>query len=227
MLDSWIEKIKKCGANEAKIINPKELICAQRVRLKCQYGCSSYNTNYCCPPETPELATSEKIFHEYGQGILIEFAPPAHSGITEYIKYNNFITTTTSNLEKELFLEGYQFVFSLNSGPCCLCAEIKNNVFRNYRCRKNRSKFSLWTERIKGVWKFRNYIGKDLSHSMFQKIYSHIPLVQSCKYPNLARPAMEAMGIDVFASVKKFGFNVAICPDAHSLPHYYSLILIQ
>ena len=48
-----------------------------------------------------------------------------------------------------------------------------------------------------------------------------------CQHPEKARPAMEACGIDVFSTVKKFGLPIEVVRTTHQCPNYYGLILID
>lgn len=48
-----------------------------------------------------------------------------------------------------------------------------------------------------------------------------------CKYPERARPAMEACGIDVFSTVKKVGFPIEVVRTQRQCPNFYGLILID
>ena len=48
-----------------------------------------------------------------------------------------------------------------------------------------------------------------------------------CKYPERARPAMEACGIDVFPTVRKAGFPIEVVRTRRQCPNYYGLILVD
>lgn len=50
---------------------------------------------------------------------------------------------------------------------------------------------------------------------------------ESCRYPEKARPAMEACGIDVFSTVKKFDFPIEVVTSSRQCPNYYGLILVD
>jgi len=41
------------------------------------------------------------------------------------------------------------------------------------------------------------------------------------------RPAMEACGIDVFATVRRHGFTVEVVRDYEDPQHYFGLVLIE
>ena len=48
-----------------------------------------------------------------------------------------------------------------------------------------------------------------------------------CRHAEQARPAMEACGIDVFATVKKAGFPIEVVRTQRQCPNYYGLILVD
>jgi len=48
-----------------------------------------------------------------------------------------------------------------------------------------------------------------------------------CRHPDEARPAMEACGIDVFATVREHGFTIDVVRSRKDPQHYFGLILIE
>ena len=48
-----------------------------------------------------------------------------------------------------------------------------------------------------------------------------------CHHPEQARPSMEACGIDVFSTVKKFGFPIEVVRTKRQCPNFFGLILID
>ena len=48
-----------------------------------------------------------------------------------------------------------------------------------------------------------------------------------CRHPHEARPAMEACGIDVFATVRKHGFSIDVVRTRDDPQHYFGLVLIE
>ena len=49
----------------------------------------------------------------------------------------------------------------------------------------------------------------------------------ACRHPEKARPAMEACGIDVFATVRKSGMHLEVLGDRKSGQDCYGLVLIE
>ena len=53
------------------------------------------------------------------------------------------------------------------------------------------------------------------------------PKGEPCRDPVRARPAMQGVGIDVFATVRRFGLPIATLPDRDAQPqNWYSLVMI-
>ena len=51
--------------------------------------------------------------------------------------------------------------------------------------------------------------------------------LESCVHPERARPAMEAAGIDVFATARGNGFPIEVVRTPSSPQNYYGLVLIE
>jgi predicted metal-binding protein len=50
---------------------------------------------------------------------------------------------------------------------------------------------------------------------------------ESCRYPQYARPSMEACGIDVYATARKAGFPIEVVINYDQISNRYALILIE
>ena len=50
---------------------------------------------------------------------------------------------------------------------------------------------------------------------------------EGCRHAEEARPAMEACGIDVFATVRKHGFPIEVVRHYKDTQHYFGLVLVQ
>jgi predicted metal-binding protein len=48
-----------------------------------------------------------------------------------------------------------------------------------------------------------------------------------CRYPHLARPSMDAYGIDIGKTVEVLDFQVAFDPTGQLLPAWYSIVLLD
>jgi len=50
---------------------------------------------------------------------------------------------------------------------------------------------------------------------------------RGCRHPDQARPAMEACGIDVFATVRRHGGTIEVVRDEADPQHYFGLVLVD
>lgn len=50
---------------------------------------------------------------------------------------------------------------------------------------------------------------------------------ESCRYPHLARPAMDAYGVDIGQTVQQLGLQVEFDKNGKLLPAWYSLVLLK
>ncbi len=160
-----IENIcKKSNAIDFKFIDPVSIVVGHWTRQKCQYGCSGYNTNLCCPPYSPNADATRKLLSDFNVALLLHFGPKGK------------ISKSVVALEREIFLYDFPKVISYGAGPCTICKECS------------------FTE---------------------------------CKFPHLARPSMEACGIDVYATAKKNGFPINVLKTKDDAQNYYGLLLIE
>ncbi len=151
------------GAREAKAIKAEDVVVADWVRLKCQYGCDGYGKSLTCPPYSPTPDQTRRILSCYKYAILVHF--PQDSDIHRAM----------AKLEREAFLLGYYAAFAMVAGPCTLCDECS---------------------------------------------------LDYCRHPELARPSMEACGIDVYSTVRRAGFNIHVLRSRDEKPTYYALLLV-
>ncbi|KUK14394.1 MAG: Uncharacterized protein XD52_0333 [bacterium 42_11] len=161
-----LERLTKEKVKEFILINPKEVVTAEWVRLKCQYGCDGYGLCLTCPPYSPEPSRTRKILDSYSIAALL-WQPRGWQNLRR----------VCAELEREIFLSGYYKSFAMPSGPCELCEECA--------------------------------------------------LKYPCNHPELARPSMEACGIDVYATVRKFGLPIEVVKDETCMANYYGLLLIE
>ena len=104
------------GVDGAKVINPRSVVTAEWVRMKCQFGCSGFRMSLCCPPHTPTPDVTRKVINSYQKAILL------HRRLPKGEKTKSF-NETIVNLEIKIFLDGYYKAWSMGSGPCRLCKE--------------------------------------------------------------------------------------------------------
>jgi predicted metal-binding protein len=52
-------------------------------------------------------------------------------------------------------------------------------------------------------------------------------VVAACRHPDKARPAMEASGIDVFATARAAGLPIEVVQSEECPQNYYALVLVE
>lgn len=113
------------GFSDYKWINPKEIVVAHWVRIKCTYGCRDYGLGT-CPPNTPSVKECSKFFKEYEKGLIIRLNKTADKN-SYPSDWSKEITDKLLDIEREVFLSGFQKVFLLNQTCCSLCNDCSGN----------------------------------------------------------------------------------------------------
>ena len=117
--------LRKQNFSDFRWINPKEIVVAQWVRVKCTFGCADYGLGT-CPPNTPSVNDCDSFFKEYESGLIIRLNKFADKN--DYPSdWSREMTDKLLNIERELFLSGFQKVFLLNQTCCSLCKECSGN----------------------------------------------------------------------------------------------------
>ena len=107
---------------EGIIIEPRNLIFEENVRMNCFY-CGKYNNNWRCPPNLPDL-DYKKMMREYESGLVVALTYP----IEQQSDYNR-IRNDSSVILHKLLLELEKWMYNHNSsnaisfigGSCKLC----------------------------------------------------------------------------------------------------------
>jgi predicted metal-binding protein len=119
-LEKYCARALEGGATQTKQIHPGSVVTAPWVRLKCQSGCRHYDNSYCCPPHTPTPEETRSIIDSYDRAILFRKEAPHMPGRGKsFMKYFALMT----ELEGELFKDGFYKAFVFLAGPCLLCKE--------------------------------------------------------------------------------------------------------
>jgi predicted metal-binding protein len=50
---------------------------------------------------------------------------------------------------------------------------------------------------------------------------------EPCRFPHLARPSMDAFGVDIGKTIDMLGFTVALDAKGQMLPAWYSMVLVE
>lgn len=113
--------ISKFKFGEYKWVDPKDIIVAQWVRVKCLYGCEDYG-RACCPPNVPSVDECREFFQEYTSAIVFRFHFDAEKG--NYPKNLSLkLNEQLLELEREIFLADYHKAFIFSQSNCSLCRD--------------------------------------------------------------------------------------------------------
>ena len=111
-----------CGASDAVVIAPEQVVTAEWVRMKCLYGGCTSGRCLTCPPHSPTPAQTRVLLDEYETILLLRLdVPPAQAG--EWLSWSRRKAQLALDLERELFLGGCFKAFAIAGGRPCTLAE--------------------------------------------------------------------------------------------------------
>ena len=107
----YAEQAIALGAVHAVPFVLEDIAFDSRTMLKCMFGCSDWGKGPTCPsrPGSPSPWDYRRIFSEYRWGIIVH----AHDK-----KMSQDISFA---IERDAFLDGHPFAFSLSDCACCWC----------------------------------------------------------------------------------------------------------
>jgi len=112
--DKYIQQAIALGAVNAVKFNIADIAFDPRVVLKCIFGCKTYGKNHTCPYQKSPLTMEEykQTLLHYKWGIILQ------------CKDKNISQKASFEVERQAFLDGYYFAFSLSDyGLCKTCAK--------------------------------------------------------------------------------------------------------
>ncbi|GHT80777.1 metal-binding protein [Spirochaetia bacterium] len=111
--------IKEHCFTDYKWIIPREnIIVAQWVRFRCQFGCNNYGNNGSCPPAVPPVEECRKMIYEYEHAVIFHFSIQS-----ENQGDHHKLMSRLYELERALFLAGNYKAFLLQYGSCDFCKD--------------------------------------------------------------------------------------------------------
>lgn len=130
-LEDYCRKAIENGGSNALVTQPKFIVTAPWVRLKCMYGCKSYGKYHCCPPYTPTPEQTRQILDSYNRVILFHLQwTKAQQRGSEILKYMNNVVS----MEFELFKDGFYKAFAMVAGSCSHCRHTGCAVLSDKPC---------------------------------------------------------------------------------------------
>jgi predicted metal-binding protein len=166
------------GFGDFRWFDPKEIIVAQWVRMKCIYGCGNYGKNAACPPAVPTIPECKRFFKEYAACTIIRKSVQLEEPESRHEIFRE-INLRLFEVEKAVFLSGFERAFMLMMDSCTLCGEPCTGVR------------------------------------------------EDCRAPRKARPTPEAMGVDVYRTVAKAGFPIAVRTEVRQAMNRYAFLMVE
>jgi len=90
-------------------VSPADVVTAEWVRMKCQFGCGGYGMCLTCPPHSPTPSQTRRMLDEYETGFLTWWG------------HDHRDRRELADIERGAFLLGHYRAFMMASGPCSLC----------------------------------------------------------------------------------------------------------
>jgi len=185
-IESLCRKAEDLGASEAVALSVDDIVLDERTRLKCLVPvCPDYGVNLMCPPNLPPISKFKEILSCYHKAILMKMLIPL-SGVPRNSREKRGETSAPPTAEDMASVDSAQKkLHQVVNRVEALCFAAGYHFAAGF---------------LGGTCCLcRKCVG----------ISSGLP----CRYPLKARPAMEAMGIDVVATVKKAGLQLSFGQD--------------
>jgi predicted metal-binding protein len=110
------------GFSDFRWIDPREIVVAEWVRMKCLYGCGEYGKNSACPPNAPPVEACARFFREYKRAAVFHFAKKVDRPEDRHA-WGRKINLELLKLETEVFKGGFVKAFLLFFDSCGVCLE--------------------------------------------------------------------------------------------------------
>ena len=131
--------IRLRGFTDHKWLAPRDdIIVAQWVRFRCQFGCGDYGKTGSCPPAAPSVDECRNMIYEYANAVIIHFNMRSPSPDDKYKSMSELL-----DLEREIFLAGYYKTFLLQYADCCFCDPCVSGGFREKCVNKTKCRPSV------------------------------------------------------------------------------------
>lgn len=167
----------KHGFTDFRWLDPKEIVVAHWVRMKCRYGCDEYGRTATCPPHVPSVEECRQFFREYSRAAVFHFEKTVAKPEDRHA-WGRETNLALLALEHAVFKAGFEKAFLLFMDSCNLCLECSGSP-------------------------------------------------ETCRKPKLARPGPDALGMDVFSTVRKLGYPIKALSDYRQAMNRYAFLLVD
>lgn len=108
------------GFSDYTWIDPREIVVAQWVRMKCRHGCDGYGNHPMCPPNNPSVAECRQFIGEYTTGVIFRFPKQMDDPEARHT-WMDEVNARLLEIERSVFLAGHFKAFALFPGGCHIC----------------------------------------------------------------------------------------------------------
>jgi predicted metal-binding protein len=112
----------KHGYTDFRWVDPREIVVAQWVRIKCMFGCGEYGRNATCPPNVPSVSECRQFFNDYMRAAVFHFEKTVDAPEDRH-EWTSSVNADLVALERAVFVAGYHKAFLLFMDSCGLCKE--------------------------------------------------------------------------------------------------------
>jgi predicted metal-binding protein len=186
-VEELIDIAIQAGASSAKLMDAGEVVIDERVRLKCSVPrCNAYAACLTCPPNTMAVEEFRKTVERYQMALVVQ----VETGQNSLDKSSESLGAAPSKLLQEHLETLSPFQAKLDEA----IAEVEREAFK--RGYSFAAGFGAGRCRLCGGACPGIVDGK-------------------CRHPFRARPAMEAMGIDIQRTAENAGLSVELSSEAN------------
>lgn len=183
-LDRELKALARKNKSGIHEVSPEDIVVGEWVRWKCVFGCKGYGKHLSCPLHVPGPQQTREMLKEYKKAYLVHFK--GIPGIKELDP--DEVPTNWHAFLASLILRIHNTVYELEQ-HAFYSGYYKALGFDAYPCYYCEE---CVAEQSKGP--------VDVSFK------------RDCRHAEKVRPSMEAVGIDVFATVRKLGLPIEVIP---------------
>ena len=206
-IENELKRLAKQNHAELSFIHPSAIEVRNWVRWKCQYGCKGFGKHLSCPPYVPGPSETRALLQEYERAYIVHFR--GIPGMPTIDPGN--IPENWHQFLRELILWIAETMYTLEQ-HAFYGGYYKALAFAAYPCAFCED---CVAEESTGV--------------------VDISLKRDCRHAERVRTSMEAVGIDVFATVSKSNLPIDIIPCEdniygkikHTKINSYGLLLLD
>ena len=110
------------GFADFRWLDPRDIVVAEWVRMKCLFGCVDYSKNAACPPNTPPVDACARFFREYKRAVVFHFAKAVEKPEDRHA-WSRKINLGLLDVEGEVFKAGFVKAFLLPMDSCNYCLD--------------------------------------------------------------------------------------------------------